>query len=446
MSKLPRPRLRRYQAAPALAIVRSVAERDGKVFAVTMARQAGKNELSAWVEMTLLSGNAAEAVTGVKAAPTKMPQANISRDRLSEMLSRFGMRHSVTDPYVYVGRARWGFLSAEKGSNVVGHTVGLALECDEAQDVDRAKWEKEFAPMAATTNATRVFYGTPWVEDDLLGEALASADGVYRVPWTVVAEENRLYARYVEGERARLGANHPLFLTQYELQMLPGAGRLLSAAQLAQILSGDHPRRELPQDGEAYVAGLDVAGADDGTVLQGRDSTVLTIGRVVFSTSKEPPRVEVVAMYTATGEGHATLFPLLAGLLGQTWRVRLVAVDATTLGEAFGLYLERALGVDKVRNVRFTQASKSALGFGLQAAATTGRLRMWRNDQTAEYVEAAAQLRACRAEYLPNRMVRWSVPSAEGHDDIAVSLALLVQASEEARPLSSAIGSRRRKG
>jgi hypothetical protein len=49
------------------------------------------------------------------------------------------------------------FLSAAPSSNIVGATVSLLLECDEAQDVEIAKWDKEIAPMAASTNATRVF-------------------------------------------------------------------------------------------------------------------------------------------------------------------------------------------------------------------------------------------------------------------------------------------------
>ena len=57
---------------------------------------------------------------------------------------------------ITLGRASIAFFSAEPGANVVGATASLLLECDEAQDVHPDKWEKEFRPMGATTNATSV--------------------------------------------------------------------------------------------------------------------------------------------------------------------------------------------------------------------------------------------------------------------------------------------------
>ena len=53
-------------------------------------------------------------------------------------------------------------LSADKNANVVGNTAHLLLEIDEAQDVDKEKYTKDFKPMGATTNCTTVLYGTSW--------------------------------------------------------------------------------------------------------------------------------------------------------------------------------------------------------------------------------------------------------------------------------------------
>ena len=72
---------------------------------------------------------------------------------------------------VRLGRARQLFLSAEPSSNVVGHTADLLLEMDEAQDVDAEKFDKELRPMAASTGATTVFYGTAWDDASLLERA-----------------------------------------------------------------------------------------------------------------------------------------------------------------------------------------------------------------------------------------------------------------------------------
>ena len=150
-------RLRPYQCLPGRAIVDSALNRRGLSFTVVMARQAGKNELSAHVELFLLAKNTLRSLDGVKCAPTFDPQGRISLRRLWSCIAEAGLEplaaredgHSIR-----LGRARQLFLSAEAAANVVGHTASLLLEVDEAQDVDREKFDREFRPMAAPANAT----------------------------------------------------------------------------------------------------------------------------------------------------------------------------------------------------------------------------------------------------------------------------------------------------
>ena len=165
-------------------------------------------------------------------------------------------------------RAQQTFLSAEPTSNVVGATADVLLELDEAQDVERDKFLKEFRPMGATGNATTVLYGTPWDGGSLLetmseeNRELERKDGVrrdFRFDWEAVAACSPLYGRYVESERARLGEEHPLFRTQYRLlPIAPGEG-MFNRGQLA-LLRGGHARLRGPLPGRVYVAGVDVAG------------------------------------------------------------------------------------------------------------------------------------------------------------------------------------------
>ena len=159
------PRLRPYQAQAFHAIEESVRGGLGRTFSVMVSRQGGKNELSAQLELFLLLSNLDREADGVKCAPTFEPQGRVSLRRLWSRLqavcvgSLAALENGNT---VRVGRARQFFLSAEPGANVVGHTVHLLLEADEAQDVDADKFDKDFRPMAATTNATTVCYGTAW--------------------------------------------------------------------------------------------------------------------------------------------------------------------------------------------------------------------------------------------------------------------------------------------
>jgi hypothetical protein len=458
------PELRRYQCLPGRAIVDSVLNGRGLTFTVVMARQAGKNELSAQVELLLLAKNARRPLDAIKCAPTFDPQARISLSRLWRRILEAGLDVLAVreDGHaVRFGRARQLFLSAEPAANVVGHTASLLLEVDEAQDVEREKFDREFRPMAAPTNATTVYYGTPWDDTTLLEQAvqanleLERRDGVrrhFQFDWTAAAELNADYGRYVEGERARLGENHPLFMTQYALKTVSG-GRLFGAGQRAQ-LQGDHPRRSAAVEGESYVAGLDVGGQElEGAASArpstaparggqagragGHDATVLTVARVVAPATDaivQEPRLEVVEHIAVAGEQHDELFGRLVEMLGRVWRVRRVAVDATGLGETLARLLARALGPSVVRALRLSAESKSRLGYDLVAAVNGGRLKMYAADGSAEYAEFWRQMELARAAYRPSRTMNFFVEPSRGHDDYLMSLALVVEAARDLDP------------
>jgi hypothetical protein len=445
-----RPRLRPYQCEAGRAVLTSVMGGHGRSITIEIARQGGKNELSAQIELFLLARSVASDVDGIKCAPTFRPQLRLSMRRLWLRLSQSGIEpgSKMGENTVSIGRARMLFLSAEPHANVVGHTAGLLLEVDEAQDVDQEKFDREFRPMAATTNATTVFYGTAW-DDSTLLERMKQVnleaerrDGVRRhfeYDWQTVAAHNADYAAYVETERQRLGATHPVFLTQYCLKTIAGGGRLLTASQRAQ-LEGRHDRLAQPVAGEQYVAGLDLAGGDDGVrdgdavrVAAGRrDATVLTVGRLSYPDAASlvtEPRVEIVEHLAWTGEPHETLLPRLIDLLRDVWRVHRVAVDATGLGETAARLIASALGTSRVEAVKFTAESKSSLGFGLLASVNGGRLKCYRGDGSAEHREFWYQAERAKAAFRANQTMNFFVDPPEGHDDYVMSAALLVQAS-----------------
>ncbi len=444
-----RHRLRPYQVEAGRAIARSVFQGQGQSISVMMARQAGKNELSAQLELLLLTAHMGWNVDAIKCAPTFQPQARISMRRLWSRLGEAGLAAVCAREeghIIRVGRARQVFLSAEPQSNVVGHTAQLLLEVDEAQDVDKEKFDREFRPMAATANATTVYYGTPWNDSTLLEQAretnleLERKDGIrrhYQYDWQAVAECNPAYGRYVERERQRLGENHPLFLTQYCLKPIADGGRLFSPSQRAQ-LQGEHSRRSQPTAGETYAAGLDIGGeASDGQTADHHDATVLTIGRLVFPPSDalvQEPRLEVVEHCCFQGERHDLLHGRLVDLLGRVWRVRRVAVDATGLGETVARFLATALRPGVVLPVRFSSESKSRLGYQLLAAVNGGRLKVYAQDGSLEYRCFWREMERARAAYRPNRTMNFFVEPSQGHDDYLMSLALLVEAARDVRP------------
>lgn len=139
--------LRPYQREVASAIVHSIEHNLGTTFTIEIARQGGKNELSAILELTLMTLHLGTGGTIIKASPTFKPQTIISMERLKQRLSDFGFAPFTRSEMGYIislGSARCVFLSADETSNVVGHTADILLEMDEAQDIDKEKYSKEF--------------------------------------------------------------------------------------------------------------------------------------------------------------------------------------------------------------------------------------------------------------------------------------------------------------
>jgi hypothetical protein len=131
-----------------------------------------------------------------------------------------------------VGNAAIFFLSGAPESNIVGATASLLLELDEAQDILPSKYDHEIAPMAASQNATRVFWGTAWTEDSLLSREMQSAGKaeridpadrrVFRIGADLVTKEVPAYGKFVAEQIRLLGRDHPLVRTQYFSEELNG--------------------------------------------------------------------------------------------------------------------------------------------------------------------------------------------------------------------------------
>lgn len=441
--------LRPYQLEPGRAILKAVAEGQGGTFSVQMSRQAGKNELSAQLEAYLLTLHRSRGGSIVKCAPTYRPQVLTSLMRLKDALASPLSEVTPVEPehgyVVRLRKARAFFLSAEPEASVVGATASLLLEVDEAQDVSPDKHDRDFAPMAAANDAVRVYYGTAGTAGDLLDRVKTDnleaekKDGLKRhfaYPWWVVAEHNPAYGRFVERERNRLGASHPVFLSQYELKPVSPVDALLDERQL-RSMRGDHPRQERPGDPYAtYVAGVDVAGGaelapDPFSPRPDRDSTVVTVAEV--DTAHPGGRlVRVVRVYELTGENHLAQHERFLRLLADTWGVRAVAFDASGLGRAPCELLRARMGT-RVQPVVFTAQSKSELGYDLLSAANAGLLKMYRADPDDREANAFwAQLAAVRRSINPGGTMAWAAP--RGHDDYATSLALCLRAAHSAYP------------
>jgi len=455
-------RLRPYQREAALAILDSVFSKKGLTFSIEIARQGGKNELSAQLELLLLTLYMAEPRNLLKCSPTFKPQAIISMMRLKDRLNDAGFHgiwNSELGYIIRLGNARAIFLSADESANVVGNTAHILMEVDEAQDVSKEKYTKVFKPMGATTNVTTVHYGTTWDDSTLLEEIkqtnleLERKDGIkrhFRYDWEEVASHNPDYLAYVEAERERLGENHPLFLTQYRLLPIQGGGGYMNTQQKTQ-LAGKHPRKRQPSPDKVYVAGIDIAGeaeeAADATLraLKPRqDSTVVSIAELDYTICDDiikNPQIKLVEHYWWTGKRHTELYTQLVDILKNVWHCRRIVVDATGIGEPVSSFLRQSLGA-RVSPFTFTQRTKSELSFSLLAAINSGRLKMYRGDGSTEFLEFWCEIDKAKSQYRPNQTMNFYVDPSQGHDDFLMSLALVVEAANQYTP-RGAKGSRK---
>jgi hypothetical protein len=453
-------RLRRYQQAVAQTVIESVLGQKGLSIVVMFPRQSGKNELQAQIEAFLLAFLYVHGAEIVKIAPTWKPQSFNAMRRLEKALKHNLLTRRLwrkEQGYIYrVGEARIFFLSGSPETNIVGATASHLLSVDEAQDIQINKYDKDIAPMAASTNATRVFWGTAWTSRTLLARELRAAqsaeqvDGLRRVFVAAtedVAAEAPAYGKFVAAQVERLGRNHPTVRTQYFNEEIDAEGGMFAPERIA-LMAGEHAADLLPQPGCLYALLIDVAGEDEwasgieqvlGTTgaLQnaGRDATAVTVVQIDTSTTADEmlraPAYRVMQRRLWVGIKHSLLYTRLRAL-AESWRARYLVVDATGVGAGLASFLERALP-GKVLPFVFTASSKSRLGWDFLGIVDSGRWKEHRSS-TPEQVEFYRQLSFCQYQVGsgPGKELRWGVPDGtrdpyDGslvHDDLVISAAL----------------------
>src|SRR5712692_1641795 len=87
--------LRPYQREAGRAVLASVYNGLGHTITIEIARQGGKNELSAQLELLLLGRFARHARDAVKCAPTFAPQLRLSMRRLWRCIERAGLTRAA---------------------------------------------------------------------------------------------------------------------------------------------------------------------------------------------------------------------------------------------------------------------------------------------------------------------------------------------------------------
>lgn len=442
-------KMRPYQLAPAKAIIESIKNNYGDSIIIMISRQSGKDELSANLKAYLLTRFQGYDVGIVEANPTYKPQTINAIMRLENRLTQNLMSRMFwkkrSDFMRMVGMAKVSFLSGDNAANVVGAVASLLLIVNEAQDIDQATYDKKFAPMVASTNATRVFLGTAWTTDTLLARELAQAkelekkDGRRRV-FQYTADDVRkiipAYGKFVDAEIAKNGRQHPLIKTQYFCETIDAQAGMFNATRLA-LMQGDQPAQTQPIAGHIYAFLIDVAGQDeallnlDGMGNAGRDFTRLSIIDIDLSTLEtlQAPTYRIVHREGWQGINHLTIFGKLK-TFADSWNPQYLVIDSTGVGEGLWAMLNKSYPTRTIP-VKFSQQKKSEIGWGYIAIIETGRIR-----DCCPNEEVRTQYEKCTSEILPGpaKTLRWGVKDgtrgADGlivHDDIILADSLTTE-------------------
>ena len=447
-------RIRGYQSPAVDAIIDSVIHRKGLSFVVMFPRQTGKNEIQGQMENYLLFRFMKIGGSIIKVSPTWKPQSINAKQRLKRIMTDNQITSKIFRPaegYQFLmERSKISFLSGEKNSNIVGATADLLLEVDEAQDVNIVKYDREIAPMAASTNATRAFFGTAWTSDTLLArerrlcEQEEDEDGiqrVFRLTCEDVFPEVPAYRNFVDEQIRKLGRNHPTIKTQYYSEEIDAESAFIKDAET--LMAGTHEKQEDPETGKIYAILIDVAGGEEenkaGIKLetdenQKRDATAITICEIDLSTLttiKHAPTWKVVCRFNWTGLPMSEQYARIEGLVNK-WNPAYVCIDGTGTGMGLSAFVRQLVPEDRFINFIFSLSSKSKMGWAWLGMIQTGRWKEYkqRDALQARYFE---QIRYCRYEGVlgPGNLIKFAVPDGtrneQGeyvHDDLIMSAAM----------------------
>jgi len=469
-----------YQLEVADAILYSCLNKMGWYFVVMISRQAGKNEISAFIQQYLLlyGWYFGVKVSGVKFAPVYKPQVQASMDRLegADTPDSGGLSGSVltkdvwqkSDGYKYhIGTPRdtnkWAFLSIGPRANVASQTALTLLEGDEAQDIDTDKWERDAQPMGGFNNATTAFYGVAWTKVSHIYQALTQAYDmevrlekelgyrpklVFKVDaYRVIASGNESYKKAFESQVARLGINHIAIQTQYLLNFIDSIGRFFDAEQMARIYANSYRPRVGPERNKIYVFGLDVAGQEENPTTaeenigeHKRDATNLVIGELMLDGAVVP-----VCPYQWVGKAHSQQREQMLAII-KHWGCIGGSGDATGIGEPLMYWLIESLPNLEIEAYKFKAAgdeNKSKLGYLAYNYVTADRFKVpqipagYSQAQRIIWEELRWQLENLVREAKKEQRINWHVPGNSKprfdghvpHDDLATACFLLIRAA-----------------
>lgn len=336
-------------------------------------------------------------------------------------------------------------ISASDGSNIEGESFKLII-CEECQDISNFKIRKSIHPMGAAYNASIIKIGTATTYKGDFYDAIqrnkreqetkaSHIKNHFEYDYTVAAKYNPKYAKYVEGEKRRLGENSDEFRMSYMLEWIIERGMFVDIVKFEEN-NGETSLERVVSDRQAtHVAGIDIGGKNDSTVITmcevDWNMPVIMETRTDEETGEE---VTYMAYNTYVKDwlcisnepDYEEQYPLIVDYLSLFWVVRVVC-DATR--EASISHRLRANLKCEVIPYIFTTKSKSELYKHLEKEISAGRARVCSGERTRttrEYNDFLEQLGGLQKGYSGTNLVVAHPEERGAHDDYPDSWALAV--------------------
>jgi len=336
-------------------------------------------------------------------------------------------------------------ISASDGSNIEGESFKLII-CEECQDISNFKIRKSIHPMGAAYNASIIKIGTATTYKGDFYDAIqrnkreiemraSHIRNHFEYDYTVASKYNPKYAKYVEGEKKRLGENSDEFRMSYKLEWIIERGMFVDIVKFEEA-NGETSLERVMSDRQAtHIAGIDIGGKNDSTVVTmcevDWNMPVIMETRIDDETGEE---VTYMAYNTyikdwlciSNEPDYEEQYPLIVDYLSMFWVVRVVC-DATR--EASISHRLRANLKCEVIPYIFTTKSKSELYKHLEKEIAAGRARVCAGDKTRatkEYNDFLQQLGDLQKGYSGTNLVVCHPEERGAHDDYPDSWALAV--------------------
>lgn len=336
-------------------------------------------------------------------------------------------------------------ISASDGSNIEGESFKVII-CEECQDISNFKIQKAIHPMGAAYNASIIKIGTATTHKGDFYDAIqrnkkdaeiksTHIKNHFEYDYTIAAKYNPKYARYVEGEKKKLGENSDAFRMSYKLEWIIERGMFIDIATFERNNTEPLLERTLSDMQSTHVAGIDIGGVNDDTVVTvcevDWNMPVIMESRTDEETGEDITYLAynayVVDWLRISNEpDYEEQYPIIVDYLSH-FKIARVVCDATR--EAAVAHRLRANLNCEVIPYVFSSKSKSDLYKHLEKEIVTGRARVCAGEETqktVEYQMFLEQMADLQKGYSGAYLVVSHPDERGAHDDFPDSFALAV--------------------